>query len=142
MLIELHLYPAERLALAEYLKRHLARIFVLDTSKLTVELLVLQEYVKQRSTWSTGAWRRKQPNKRFRFKLKLSVAKVLHQLMRQTPLYVFEQAFFSALNLALVNFDKHSIGIHDVLLSQLPDFLNSLRDNDLSRLGSSILLDQ
>ncbi|OIN56803.1 hypothetical protein [Arsenicibacter rosenii] len=142
MNLELHLYPAERLALAEFLKRHLQYIYVTETRKLTIEVLVLQEYVQQRSAWNLESWHRKRHNKRFRFKIRLVVAKVLHQLMQRVPLSVAEQSFLNQLDIALVNLGNRPLSVYQVILSQLPAIVKSQLQDDISRQDPPVGLDQ
>lgn len=118
MTIELHLYPAERLALTEFLSRHLPQITGVGRGKETVEILVLQEYVQNPATWNTDSWARRRSNKRFRFKMRHVVAKVLHQLMQQVALSPAEQLFLAQLDLALINLSNQPVGIRQFLLSQ------------------------
>lgn len=133
MNLDLLLYPAERLALVEFLKRHLQYIYITEPRKLTVDVLVLQEYMQQRSTWNLDSWHRKRHNKRFRFKIKLMVAKVLHQLMQRVPLSVAEQSFLNQLDIALVNLGNIQLSVYQVILSQLPAIVKSHLEDDIYR---------
>ena len=123
MTIELHLYPAERLALTEFLSRHLPQIT--GAVNETVEVLVLQEYVQNQATWNTDSWAGRRSNKRFRFRLRHAVARVLHQLMQQVSLSPAEQLFLARLDLALVNRNNHPVGVSQLLLRQGADPLKA-----------------
>ncbi len=120
MILDMHVYPAERIALAAFLRRHLQHIYVTEARKLTIEVLVLQDYAQQRATWHLDSWYRKPHNKRFRFRIKLVVAKVLHQLMQKVPLSAAEQSFLNQLDTALINMSSKPLTIYQLILSQLP----------------------